>query len=235
MPLRNHDLQCRCFTMRSISQRSLAFAIICFAVPLPFYASQCLRFADPCKTFASPSVPFVAVAMLCSAFAVFHKSLRRHAPPLLCLVTPFNAVAMFGFAYIALARFATLCLCESQQCHCIALLCPSFAMGSGAERNYAFAIHLGASRCSAIALQRLSLLAALIFAALSLCNATAQQFIAELCHNAAVPCMTTQCLCHAAQYPAAAFLFHAPHCFTSALLNTAIAFQNSVMPRFTIA
>lgn len=44
-------------------------------------------------------------------------------------------------------------------------------MDGVAKQNYAFAIHLGASRRCAIAHQRLSLLSALIFAALSLCSA----------------------------------------------------------------
>ena len=146
MPLRNHELQCRCFTTRSVSQLSLAFAIICFAVPLPFYASQCLRFADPCKTFASPSVPFVAVAMLCSAFAVFHKSLRRHDPPLLCLATPFNAVAMLGFAYIALAS-----LCYTLPLHCFAALSVAFASLRLALLNLAVALLNKAKPCYTIA------------------------------------------------------------------------------------
>lgn len=72
MPLPNHDMQCRCFTMRSASQLSLAIALIRFAVPLLFYASLCPCRANPCITFALPSVPFPAAAKF------------RYTEPLLC-------------------------------------------------------------------------------------------------------------------------------------------------------
>lgn len=104
-----------------------SFAFLCFALP-----SLCRPMQNPC--LAIRAIRRRCNALLCRAFAILHKSLRRHAPPLPCLATPFNAVAMFGFAYIALAplRCTALCLC-------VAVPCPSSAMGSDVERNYAVA------------------------------------------------------------------------------------------------
>ena len=85
-----------------------SLVVLCFALPLPGESMHNL-------CLAVGAIPSRCKVPLYRAFAVLHKSLCRHALPLLCLATPNIVAAMLGFAYIALAL-----LCSTQRCLCFA-------------------------------------------------------------------------------------------------------------------
>lgn len=141
MPLPNRDMQRRCFTMRSVSQLSLAIALICFAVPLLFYASLCPCRANPCITFALPSVPFPAAAKFrytepllcstshCAATLFLCCASPRHSLPLQCSdsrTLPWRCFAALSAAFaslrLALLNLAVALLNCATLYHCLVML-----------------------------------------------------------------------------------------------------------------